>query len=374
MNKKIRIGSFILCLLFCLLTALPPAYGISVTSRVQITKDAQVVDSILYNNILTQAIYTPKANVANYNTDATYCCAALVKRFYSNVFKITVYGLVSTSSTPTATAGSFFEVSTPKAGDIVRFNTYTHWAIIKKIDSAGNITLLEQNVWSGDNALVGRVISKDERNSGSYTYFRYTTSGTATSSHTHDYKKKYSDTHPHQYYMACSCGDYYYLNSYNHLVSCQACYNDQYGKLAKSAVGIPTPAAVKINGKEIDFDAYNINGNNFFKLRDLAYSVNGTAKKFAVDWDNSLKAVNMTTGSSYKANGSEMSAPGAASQKADITNSLLYLNKTRIYPLTYIIKNNNYVKLQDWAKALDIKISYDAAKKLITIDTTQAYS
>ena len=86
------------------------------------------------------------------------------------------------------------------------------------------------------------------------------------------------------------------------------------------------------------------------------------------------KAVNMTIGSSYKANGSEMSAKGTSSQKADITNSVLYLNKTRIYPLTYIIKNNNYVKLQDWAKAMDIKISYDNTKKLITVDTSQGYS
>lgn len=374
MNKKIRIGSFVLCLALCLLTALPPAYGISTTSRVQITKDGQVVDSILYNNILTQAIYAPKANVANYNTDTTYCCAALVKRFYANTFKVNVYGLVSTGSTPTAGSGSFFEVTNPKAGDIVRFNTYTHWAIIKKIDSSGNITLLEQNVWSGDNALVGRVISKSEMNGGAYTYFRYTTAGSSANPHTHAYKKKYAEAHPHQYYMGCACGDYYHLDSYNSLISCKSCYNDKYGKLPQSSTGIPTPATVKINGKEVAFDAYNINGNNFFKLRDLAYSINGTAKKFAIGWDNSLKAVNMTTGSSYKANGSEMSAQGTTSQKADITNSVLYLNKTRIYPLTYIIKNNNYVKLQDWAKAMDIKISYDNTKKLITVDTSQGYS
>lgn len=373
MNKKIRLGSFVLCLLFCLLTVLP-AYGISTTSRVQITQNGQVVDSILYNNILTQAIYAPKANVANYNTDTTYCCAALVKRFYANTFKVTVYGLVSTGSVPTVTSGSFVEVNTPKAGDIVRFNNYTHWAIIKKIDSSGNITLLEQNVWSGDNALVGRVISKSEVNDGNYTYFRYSTAGSNEKPHTHSYSRKYVVEHPHQYYMLCSCGDTYYLNSCNSLMTCKSCYNDNYGKLPKSSTGIPNPATVKINGKEIAFDAYNINGNNFFKLRDLAYSINNSTKKFAIDWDNSLKAVNMTIGSSYKANGSEMSAKGTSSQKADITNSVLYLNKTRIYPLTYIIKNNNYVKLQDWAKAMDIKISYDNTKKLITVDTSQGYS
>lgn len=37
---------------------------------------------------------------------------------------------------------------------------------------------------------------------------------------------------------------------------------------------VPSPQKVFLNNKEIQFNAYNINGNNYFKLRDLAYVFN----------------------------------------------------------------------------------------------------
>lgn len=373
MSKKTRLGLAVFCLMFCFLAVTPYAHGITTTSKVEITKDGQVVSSILYNNILTQAIYTPKANVANYNTDTTYCCAALVKRFYANVFNVTVYGLFSTTSVPVVTQGGVYETTNPKAGDIVRFNNYTHWAIIKKIDTKGNITLLEQNVWSGNYALVDRVISADEVNNGAYTYYRYSKALNGNA-HVHAYKEKYAETHPHQYYMGCNgCGDYYHLDKYASTIDCLECYLDKYGSLPVTSSGTPNPATVKINGKAISFDAYNINGNNYFKLRDLAYCLNSTSKKFAVDWDNELKAVNMKTGSSYKTNGSEMAAKGTSNVKASISNSNIYYNKIQIYPLTYLINNNNYVKLQDLAKALDVNVSYDNNSKVININTSKSY-
>ncbi|MGO4119405.1 hypothetical protein ACEQ6C_40435, partial [Rhizobium ruizarguesonis] len=44
----------------------------------------------------------------------------------------------------------------------------------------------------------------------------------------------------------------------------------------------PTDSKVLVNGKTISFEAYNINGNNYFKLRDFAAAVNGTEKQFEV--------------------------------------------------------------------------------------------
>ena len=41
----------------------------------------------------------------------------------------------------------------------------------------------------------------------------------------------------------------------------------------------PTNSTVLVNGKSIAFDAYSINDNNYLKLRDLAYILNGTEKQ-----------------------------------------------------------------------------------------------
>ncbi len=47
------------------------------------------------------------------------------------------------------------------------------------------------------------------------------------------------------------------------------------------------------------FEAYNIQGNNYFKLRDLAHVLNGTTKQFNVGYDNTTKAITIVTGQPY---------------------------------------------------------------------------
>jgi len=48
-----------------------------------------------------------------------------------------------------------------------------------------------------------------------------------------------------------------------------------------------------VNGKIVEFEAYNINGYNYFKLRDLAQAVNNTEKNFEVTWDAANNAINL---------------------------------------------------------------------------------
>ena len=44
----------------------------------------------------------------------------------------------------------------------------------------------------------------------------------------------------------------------------------------------PTTSTVMVNGQAVAFEAYNIAGNNYFKLRDLAKVLSGTTKQFEV--------------------------------------------------------------------------------------------
>ncbi|MCI8404189.1 MAG: hypothetical protein HFE49_04730 [Clostridia bacterium] len=49
-------------------------------------------------------------------------------------------------------------------------------------------------------------------------------------------------------------------------------------------------APVYVDGEEMDFLSYNINGNTYFKIRDIADMVG-----FSVEWDNELQAVMLIT-------------------------------------------------------------------------------
>ena len=52
---------------------------------------------------------------------------------------------------------------------------------------------------------------------------------------------------------------------------------------AETITANPTTSMVLIDGVEKSFEAYNINDNNYFKLRDIAYCLSATDKKFAID-------------------------------------------------------------------------------------------
>ena len=135
----------------------------------------------------------------------------------------------------------------------------------------------------------------------------------------------------------------------------------------------PTNSKVLVNGKEVAFDAYTIDGSNYFKLRDLAFVLNSTEKQFEVGWDNASKTITLTSGSAYTANGSEM-AKGSGAQSASVSASKLLIDGKEVSLTAYTIGGNNYFKLRDIGQAFDFGIGWDNATKTITIDTSAGYT
>ena len=135
----------------------------------------------------------------------------------------------------------------------------------------------------------------------------------------------------------------------------------------------PTNSKVLVNGKEVAFDAYTIDGSNYFKLRDLAFVLNGTEKQFEVGWDNASKTITLTSGSAYTSNGSEM-AKGGGAQSASVSASKLLIDDKEVSLTAYTIGGNNYFKLRDIGQAFDFGIGWDNASKTITIDTSAGYT
>jgi hypothetical protein len=63
------------------------------------------------------------------------------------------------------------------------------------------------------------------------------------------------------------------------------------GKGAGSQTAAPTASKITLDGAEVSFTAYNIGGNNYFKLRDL-----GAALNFGVTWDGAANTIVIDTG------------------------------------------------------------------------------
>lgn len=142
-----------------------------------------------------------------------------------------------------------------------------------------------------------------------------------------------------------------------------------------TVTAVPTSSAVLVNGGSVSFTAYNINGSNYFKLRDLAAALNGSAKQFNVSFDSALNAIKVTSSSAYTAVGGELVAPhSSASASATATTSAVYLNGSSISVTAYNISNNNYFKLRDLAAAINFGVSFNSATNTIAIDTSSGYT
>lgn len=149
--------------------------GKSVTSQAAmgggrfVSIEQGVADSICVNGITVDALYKPYGS--GYDSDPTYCCAAFVKRFYSQVYGKNVYNLWSVTSVPQMDNGSFRKTTDPKTGDILRDNESAHWAIVKEVNG-NTVTLIQQNAWdhSYTKAWVGATAQKTDTR---YTYFTW---------------------------------------------------------------------------------------------------------------------------------------------------------------------------------------------------------
>ncbi|MGM0396822.1 MAG: hypothetical protein ACQEP4_07170 [Bacillota bacterium] len=133
-------------------------------------------------------------------------------------------------------------------------------------------------------------------------------------------------------------------------------------------------ARIIVDGIEVDFDAYNINGNNFFKLRDLAYALSNSEKPFDVIWDNDERVITITTGSSYTEVGGEMTEGDGEMKNGILNRDPVQKDGEVIELLAYNIGGNNYFKLRDIASELDFGVTWDAETKTVEISTDNAYT
>jgi len=139
----------------------------------------------------------------------------------------------------------------------------------------------------------------------------------------------------------------------------------------------PTSSTVLVDGKSKTFDSYNINGFNYFKLRDIAYVLNGSAKQFAIDWDAANNAMTLKPGSAYAVIGDEMASKGTSTKSATLSNQKVLVDGVVLASKTpmeaYNIDGYNYFKLRDIGVIMDIGIGWDNAKNIISIDFSKGY-
>ena len=133
---------------------------------------------------------------------------------------------------------------------------------------------------------------------------------------------------------------------------------------------VPTSAkgqAVYVGSTRVYPTGYNINDNNYFKLRDV-----GKLAGFGVDWNEDTRTVEIsTTRTAPELTGITDTAVTGATAKP--TDQRITVDGKEVSMTAYKIKGNNYVKLRDIGKTINFGVSFNMATKAVSIDPNGTY-
>ena len=139
---------------------------------------------------------------------------------------------------------------------------------------------------------------------------------------------------------------------------------------ANALTVVPTSVkgqAVYVGSTRVYPTGYNINDNNYFKLRDV-----GKLAGFGVDWNEDTRTVEIsTTRTAPELTGITDTAVTGATAKP--TTERITVDGKEVSMTAYKIKGNNYVKLRDIGKTINFGVSFNLAAKTVSIDPNSTY-
>lgn len=143
------------------------------------------------------------------------------------------------------------------------------------------------------------------------------------------------------------------------------------GLISASAADVRLSSqALTVDGQSAECDYYNIDGFNYFKLRDIAMLLKDTESRFSVDYDEEAGTIRVVTGAAYVPEGKELTRGVDLSATAKPSSQPLIIDgKVRSDLPAYNIGGYNYFKLTDLGKALNFGVSYDEDSRTIRVES-----
>ncbi|MDO5725390.1 MAG: NlpC/P60 family protein [Tissierellia bacterium] len=138
---------------------------------------------------------------------------------------------------------------------------------------------------------------------------------------------------------------------------------------AKEALGKRNQ--IELDREIVEIMSYNIDGYNYFKLRDIASAMRDTLSSFDVYFDKETSTVEIFKDKIY-VNTSDTGNPIYNKANAIKSEQTVRVDGVKTDIDAYLIEDNNYFKLRDLGKALNFFVDYDEATKTIIIDSSKS--
>lgn len=127
--------------------------------------------------------------------------------------------------------------------------------------------------------------------------------------------------------------------------------------------------SVYVDGKDTGVKGYNINDNNYFKLRDIAALLDGKDAEFNVSYDNDRESVMITSKSDYNKTENDLVALKDSDSEIKKSTHKVFVNGVRHSFSVYTIDGYNYFQLRQLGKTIGFDVNFDEKNNSVLIDS-----
>lgn len=138
---------------------------------------------------------------------------------------------------------------------------------------------------------------------------------------------------------------------------------------------------ILVDGWPVTFETYALhdskgNPTNYIRIRDLAYTINGTDAQFEITWDGDIS---LNTGVPYTPNGKEMQTPFSGDRDYKKGGDIITIDGRPYTIQCFVLYGNKgggytYYKLRDLGMALGFNVGWDAKAGMAFIETDEPYT
>ena len=136
---------------------------------------------------------------------------------------------------------------------------------------------------------------------------------------------------------------------------------------SKTVDAVKNTKKVTLDGEEVMVGAYDVEGYNYLKLRDIAAILNGKKCQFSVGYDEPTKLISVELAKAYEKVEGDLAEIKDEKAKAIIRVIKILVNGEEKEVKTALINENNYMQLRDLGSLVGLGVKYDKVNKVIML-------
>ncbi|WP_294796568.1 hypothetical protein [uncultured Fenollaria sp.] len=136
---------------------------------------------------------------------------------------------------------------------------------------------------------------------------------------------------------------------------------------SKTVEAVKNTKKVTLDGEEVMVGAYDVEGFNYLKLRDIAAILNGKKCQFDVGYDNETKVFSVELAKGYEKVEGDLAEIKDEKAKAMVSVKKILVNGEEKEVKTALIDGYNYMQLRDLGSLVGLGVKYDQVNKVIML-------